>query len=102
MSNDYQRSLPPSQQVEATASRDAALWARNPANAMTLPKNLIAADGDGDGLIDRAEFDKLMKAAGAHGLTFDMVDKDGSGQITMEELQKMQDLNRGKSQARIP
>ena len=78
----------------------AANWKMNPVNAMTLPENVKFADDDNDGLIDRAEFEKLIKATGAQGLTFEMVDKDGSGYVTMEEIQKVQDINRGRIKAR--
>ena len=100
MSSDYQNTLPYSQQTAQLAAACAANWKRNAVNAMTLKENLKAADADGDGTIDKDEFQQLVALAGAQGLTFEMVDKDGDGEITEEELQKLQDTQRGKVKAR--
>ena len=40
------------------------LWKSNPANAMTLPTVVAAADADGDGTIDVAEFKVLLEQSG--------------------------------------
>ena len=76
MSSDYQNTLPYSQQTAQLAAACAANWKRNAVNAMTLKENLKAADADGDGTIDKDEFQQLVALAGAQGLTFEMVDKD--------------------------
>ena len=62
-----ERALPPDQRTEAIATKTAALWKSNPANAMQLPDAMLFADESGDGLIDREEFKMLMEKAGAVG-----------------------------------
>ena len=53
---------------------------------MQLPQHVRNADADGDGMINRDEFDELLKKAGAKNLSiaeakklFEMADKDGDG-----------------------
>lgn len=87
--SSWQRSLPPGQQTEALAAKAAQKWLGNPANKMQLPSSMFAADKSGDGVIDRSEFEGLMKQAGAVGDTsklFASVDADGDGVLTADEV----------------
>ena len=90
--------LPPWQQADQLGAAAAKLWASNPSNAMTLKKNLDAADKDGSGTIDVSEFKDLVAQSGARvsdiGALFAQIDKDGDGELTEEELRKLGDARR--------
>ena len=82
--------------TEQLAARAAKIWKSVPTNSMQLNSNVELADADGDGLIDQDEFQSLLEAAGAMGLTIDQAkklfaqaDKDGDGELTMEELKTL-------------
>ena len=85
--------------TEDMASRAAQMWLSNPLNKFSLPSVNKAVDADGDGLLDKDEFAGLFdldgdgvvdanEAAKARAL-FAMVDKDGDGQLTEEELKQV-------------
>ena len=91
------RVLPPSQQAESLGAAAALLWKANPANNMSLPATIEAADADGDGTIDVDEFKVMLEKAGAGvdvAKLFAQIDKDGDGELTAEEMQMLQDRNR--------
>ena len=85
--------------TDELAKRAAAMWLSNPANKMALPHNNKAADADGDGLLDKSEFQQMFDLDGDGQLSqhelakaaklFAMVDKDGDGQLTEEELKQV-------------
>ena len=97
----------PTEQVAAEAARG---WLNNPANQMSLPQKAAAADTDGDGLIDRKEFQELFDLDGDGQLSqaekakaaklFAMVDKDGDGQLTEEEMKQLAHARDVKVKAR--
>lgn len=68
-------------------------------NKLSLPHNNKAADTDGDGLVDKNEFQEMFDMDGDGQLSkaelekaaklFAMVDKDGDGQLTQEELKQV-------------
>ena len=68
-------------------------------NKLSLPHNNKAADTDGDGLVDKNEFQEMFDLDGDGQLSkaelekaaklFAMVDKDGDGQLTQEELKQV-------------
>ena len=81
------------------AARAAQMWLSNPLNKFSLPSVNKTVDADGDGLLDKDEFAGLFdldgdgvidanEAAKARAL-FAMVDKDGDGQLTEEELKQV-------------
>ena len=79
------------------ANAVAQAWMSHPANKMQLPSLQKAADTDGDGLIDTAEFKKLLASAGSGADAshlFAQMDTDGDGVLTEAEI-KM--LGHGKS-----
>ena len=67
---------------------------------MTDKKFISAADADGGGTIDRSEFDQLMVAAGGeeharHAMAlFNMMDKDGDGELTEDEMKQLAAMKR--------
>lgn len=81
------------------AAQAARGWLNHPPNRMSLPHNNKAADTDGDGLIDKKEFQQMFDLDGDGNLSnhelekaaklFAMVDKDGDGQLTEEELKQV-------------
>ena len=46
------------------SARAAEMWLSNPQNRMSLPKNSQVADADGDGLLDKTEFQSLFDLDG--------------------------------------
>ena len=68
-------------------------------NKMSLSHNNKAADTDGDGMVDKSEFQQMFDLDGDGQLSkhelekaaklFAMVDKDGDGQLTEEELKQV-------------
>ena len=95
--------LPASQKAAALGASAAALWKSNAANNMTLPTHMAAADADGDGTIDYAEFKELLANSG--GATADMaalyakLDKDGDGELTQQEIAALLDAKRNHFKA---
>lgn len=77
------------------AARLAKMWSSNPAVKMLLPSVVASADADGDGTIDRGEFNQLLAAAGGGGADasrlFAEADADGDGELSMAELQGLGD-----------
>lgn len=75
------------------AAATARKWMANPAMKMMLPQVHAAADADGDGTIDRAEFNTLLSMAGAGGADasrlFAQADADGDGELTFAEMQAL-------------
>ena len=72
---------------------------------MQLPQNLTLADADGGGTIDRSEFSDLLAASGVAANGSDMAalfaeaDKDGDGELTVDEIKTLGDRNRNKFKA---
>ena len=75
------------------------VWLSGRLNRLSLPQNNKGADADGDGLLDKDEFQELFDLDGdgqisvdekARAMTlFSLVDKDGDGQLTQEELKQL-------------
>ena len=71
---------------------------------MLIPENIAKADADGGGTIDKNEFGKLLAASGVEANSADMqsmllfseADKDGDGELTLEELKRLVDYKAQK------
>ena len=82
------------------------MWKNNPNNFMQLPTYVREADDDGDGLISKDEFRKLLSKSGLSNMSekeaqalFAKVDADGDGDLTMVELKQIAEMGRGKVKA---
>ena len=72
---------------------------------MTDKKFIAGADADGGGTIDRSEFDGLMQSAGAENsedafALFNMMDKDGDGFLSEDEIKALGQDSDGRAQRR--
>ena len=91
--------------TEEIAKRAASMWLSNPANKMQLPQNVALADADGGGTIDKSEFGDLLAQSGITAGGNDMAalfaeaDKDGDGELTVDEIKTLGDRNRNKFKA---
>jgi hypothetical protein len=71
---------------------------------MLIPENIAKADTDGGGTIDKNEFGQLLAASGVEANSADMqsmllfseADKDGDGELTLEELKRLVDYKAQK------
>ena len=71
---------------------------------MLIPENIARADTDGGGTIDKKEFGALLASSGVEANSADMqgmllfseADKDGDGELTLEELKKLVDYKAQK------
>ena len=64
-------------------------------------ENIILADADGGGTIDKSEFAELLKMAGGDSQNaqematlFAAIDKDGDGELTEEEIAKLSEFKK--------
>ena len=70
-----------------------------------LPQNLALADADGGGTIDKSEFGDLLAQSGVTAGSNDLAalfaeaDKDGDGELTVDEIKSLGDRNRNKFKA---
>ena len=71
---------------------------------MLIPENIARADADGGGTIDKREFGALLASSGVDTNSADMqasllfaeADKDGDGELTLEELKRIVDYKAQK------
>ena len=97
-------------ETEDSAAQAARGWLNNPANEMSLPQKKAVADTDGDGLIDKKEFQQLFDLDNDGSISqhemekaaklFALVDKDGDGQLTAEEMKQLAHARDVKFKAR--
>ncbi len=92
--------------TEDIAKNVARMWKGNPNSFMQLRSYVREADDDGDGLISKDEFRKLLDKSGLGNMSdsearalFAKVDKDGDGDLTMAELKQIAEMGRGKVKA---
>lgn len=72
---------------------------KNTIHKMLIPENIARADADGGGTIDKKEFGSLLASSGVNSNSADMqatllfaeADKDGDGELTLDELKRLVD-----------
>lgn len=77
---------------------------KNTIHKMLIPENIARADTDGGGTIDKREFGALLASSGVDTNSADMqasllfaeADKDGDGELTLEELKRIVDYKAQK------